>query len=129
MRRLWGENMALITIGGVPVTGITKYTVRRSDLDSENTTRNEAGYMQRDRVRMGAYSVDVACQVKKAAYKSIVDALTPAKFTAVFFDPNSATTQTATMYAGDRSGDLIQLLDETVPGESLWELSFTLVEY
>lgn len=121
--------MAMLTIGGVILPNPTSYKVSRSDLDSESTTRNEAGFLQRDRVRTGVYKIEATWQVKRAAYKTIVDALSGAKLTVVFFDPNSASTKTATMYAGDRSGTLVRHLSETKPTESLWELSCSLIEY
>ncbi|MEI6580205.1 MAG: hypothetical protein WCN92_12210 [Eubacteriales bacterium] len=121
--------MALLTIGSTAMPNPTKYTVKRADLDSENTTRDELGNLHRERVRAGAYVIDVAWQVTKAAFKTVVDALAPVSFSATFFDPNSASTATATMYAGDRTGDLLQYTDEAHPENSMWELSATLVQY
>jgi hypothetical protein len=119
--------VSMISIGGVPLPNPTKYSVKRSDLDSESTTRNEAGYLQRDRVRAGTYSIDVSWRVQRADYKKVTDATAAASFSVTFFDPFSVSTKTATMYAGDKQGELVSYTDDA--SKSLWELSVSLIEY
>ena len=121
--------MALITIGGVALPKTSSYKVTSSDLDGENTTRDEAGYIQRDRIRAGVRRIDATWNISKAAYQAIAAAVAPARFSVTFFDPASASMQTAYMYAGDRGGDLVVHLDEAHPENSRWELSVSLVEY
>lgn len=120
--------MALITIGSTAMPNPYAYNVTRSDLDSENTTRSESGVMLRDRVRAGVYKIEASWKVKRADYKKVVDAVALETFSVTFFDPNSATTKTATMYAGDRVGSLVAYLDETKPSDSVWDLTLSLIE-
>ncbi len=121
--------MAIIKIGSTDMPAPTKYTVTLQDIDSENTRRTETGLLQRDRVRAGVYKIQVSWKVTKVQLKQITDALSPAKFSVIFFDPTSSSNKTADMYCGDRTGNLILLKDPNNPNESLWELSTSLIEY
>ena len=121
--------MAMITIGGVAMPQPTQYQVTLQDLDSENTTRNEAGKLKRDRIRAGVYKIAVTWQVNRAGLKKITDAVAPASFAVVFFDPATGGNKTATMYAGDRTGELLAYTDEARPGDSLWEVTVDLTQY
>lgn len=121
--------MALIKIGSTSLPDPVKYSVTLQDIDSENTRRTEAGTMTRDRVRAGVYKIQVAWKVTKTQLKTITDAISPAQFSVTFFDPTTSTNPTKYMYSGDRTGKLILLKDPNNPGESLWELSTSLIEY
>jgi hypothetical protein len=121
--------MAMISIGGVALPNPTDYKVILQDLDSDNTTRSETGFLTRDRVRAGIYKIDVTWQVKRPLLKLITDQLETAKFTVTFFDPTDSADHTAQMYCGDRSGTLKSYTDESKPDESLWELSLQLIEF
>lgn len=117
----------MIKIGNTTLPLPSDYKVTRADIDSDSTHRTEAGYLKRDRVRSGVYNVDVSWRVSGAQYKTITDALSPASFSVTFFDPNSATTKTCTMYASDRTGQLVNYLG--TGKTAMWDLSVTLVEY
>jgi len=119
--------MALIQINGVNLPPPVEYSVELYDIDSENTKRTETGVLQRDRVRAGVYKIQVKWKVTKAQLKTITDALKPAKFSVMFFDPTTSTNPTKYMYCGDRSANLI--LNKNNPDDSLWELSTSLIEY
>lgn len=120
---------AIITIGSTELPAPVEYTVSLQDIDSENTRRTEAGILTRDRVRGGVYKIQVAWKVTKTQLKTITDAISPAQFSVTFFDPTTSTDPTKYMYSGDRTGKLILLKDPNNPGESLWELSTSLIEY
>ncbi len=121
--------MALIKIGSTPLPDPVEYSVSLQDIDSENTRRTETGTLKRDRVRAGVYKIQVAWKVTKTQLKTITDAISPAQFSVTFFDPTTSTNPTKYMYSGDRTGKLILLKDPNNPGESLWELSTSLIEY
>jgi hypothetical protein len=117
----------MIQINGVDLPAPVEYSVSLQDIDSENTRRTETGVLQRDRVRAGVYKIQVKWRVTKTQLKTITDALKPAKFSVMFFDPTTSTNPTRSMYCGDRNADL--LYNEVNPDESLWELSTSLIEY
>ena len=117
--------MALITIGSTPLPDPVEYSVTLQDIDSENTRRTESGILTRDRVRAGVYKIQVAWKVNKADLKKITDAVAPAKFSVTFFDPTTSSNPTKDMYVGDRTANLIHLES----GQSLWELTLSLIEY
>ncbi len=119
--------MALIQINGVDMPPPVEYSVSLQDIDSENTRRTETGVLQRDRVRAGVYKIEVKWLVTKTQLKTITDALKPAKFSVMFFDPTTSTNPTRSMYCGDRNADLV--LNKENPDKSLWELSTSLIEY
>ena len=117
---------AMITVGATALPNPTDYQVTRSDLDSDNTSRSEAGVLQRDRVRAGIYKLQLTFRVTRANLKVITDAIAPASFAVTFFDPTTSSSPTKTMYAGDRAAKLIQSVDG---GESYWDLSVDLIEF
>ena len=118
--------MAMIVVGSTSLPNPTEYTVTRSDLDSDNTGRSESGILQRDRVRAGVYKIQTTFRVTQPNLKIITDAITPVSFSVTFFDPTSSSNPTKTMYAGDRSGKLLQSVDG---GASYWDLTVDLIEY
>jgi len=120
--------MAMLTINDVQMPRPTKYKVDVMDLDSENTIRTESGIITRDRIRAGVYKIDVAFEVCKSQLKAIADSIAPESFPVTFFDPFSLTDSTKTMYAGNKSCDLKSYLNEAAPNDSVWELSFSMVE-
>ena len=120
---------AIITIGSTELPAPVEYTVTLQDIDSENTRRTESGILTRDRVRAGVYKIQATWKVNKTDLKIITDAISPAKFSVTFFDPTTSTSPTKSMYCGDRAGKLVLLKDPNNPGESLWELSTSLIEY
>jgi hypothetical protein len=117
--------MALITIGTTPLPDPAEYSVTLQDIDSENTRRTEAGVLTRDRVRAGVYKIQATWKVNKTDLKKITDAVSPAKFSVTFFDPTTSSNPTKDMYVGDRTANLLYLES----GQSLWELTLSLIEY
>ncbi len=118
--------MGMIVIGAVDLPDPASYDVQRSDLDSENTGRSEAGVLQRDRVRAGVYKLSLTFRVTKTDLKVITDALAPVSFSCTFFDPTTSSAPTKTMYAGDRRAKMIYY---PATGETRWELSVDLIEF
>lgn len=121
--------MAMIMINGTPLPNPSSYSVTRRDGDSENTTRDEAWILRRDRVRAGMYQIEATWQGKLADINAIASALSPDEFSVTFLDPTTGGVGTATMYAGDRKANLKSYTDETKPNNSIWELSVSLIEY
>ena len=117
--------MALIKIGSTTLPDPTEYSVSLQDIDSENTRRTEAGILTRDRVRAGVYKIQATWKVNKTELKTITDAVKPAQFSVTFFDPTTSTNPTRPMYVGDRTANLLHLES----GQSLWELTLSLIEY
>lgn len=119
--------MALLIINGVTLPEPTEYRVMLQDFDGENTSRSETGMLHRDRIRSGVYKIEVGWIVTKEQLKIIIDAVTSARFSVNFFDPTKSSRSTAWMYVGDRSGSL--KANAKNGNESLWYLSFSLIEY
>jgi hypothetical protein len=124
--------MAMITINGValPNPSVGGYTVTRRDLDSENTTRNTKGILMRDRIRAGVYEINCAWDILTPSQKNVIEnAIYPAKLQVSFFDSTSGTTVTRSMYASDRTAQLVRYLDESKPQQALWSYAFSLIEF
>lgn len=132
--------MALLIIGAVPLPNPFEFSVTRSDLDSEATGRSETGLLQRTVVR-GAnsagtainggavYKITYGAKVTKAQLKTITDAIAPQTFSATFFDGTASSDTTKTFYCGDRTCKLSKYVNESLPADSYWEISFSLVQY
>ena len=123
--------MVLLKIGSANLPNPSSYKVSRSDMDGPNTKRTEAGVLNRERVRAGVYKIQVSWgALTMTELTAVTTALTPAEFTVTFFDPTTATAgKTAKMYAGDRSAELVRVIDENKTAESRWSLSVSLTEF
>lgn len=119
--------MAIITIGGVTLPHPSSISVASQDLDSPDTTRNEMGYLQRDRVRAGVYKLGLEFAAKTGPeITSIESAISPASFDVTF--PDSSGMVTKTMYVGDRTKSL-DLYKGGDFDEMRWTISFDLIEF
>lgn len=103
------------------------YNVSLQDLDSEDSGRSETGKMYRNRIRAGVYKIQATWRVNRTDLKMIVDAISEASFSVRFFDPNTASTKTCTMYAGDRSSAMV--LNNDTASDTLWDFSVNFIEY
>lgn len=104
-----------ITINGTRLPTPTTYRVQMADLDTENTTRDETGVLHRDRIRSGVYKIIVSWRLRSSILASVISLIQSSSFTVTFFDTNTMTYQTKTMYAGDRESEVI-IGDETAAG-------------
>lgn len=122
--------MTLIKVNGqaLPTPTADGFSISRSDLDGSSTGRGEDGIMFRDRVREGIYKIELTWQLSMNDLKTVVSALTPDSFTVEFFDITTCSYVTRTMYAGDRSGKVINYIDADNPGTAMCELSCNLIE-
>lgn len=122
--------MTLIKVNGqaLPTPSADGFSISRSDLDGSSTGRGEDGIMFRDRVREGIYKIELTWQLSMTDLKAVVSALTPDSFTVEFFDITTCSYVTRTMYAGDRSGKVINYIDADNPGDAMCELSCNLIE-
>ena len=114
--------MAILQINGVDMPEPSSFKVGLQDLDSEKSTRNEAGRIQRDRIRQGVYKIDGEWRnISGTAVTKLENATSPSSFTARF--TTASGTKTKVMYVGDRSEEMIRSAKGYV-----WNMSFNLVE-
>lgn len=119
--------MNIITIDGVNLPHPSSLTVSMQDLDSNDTTRNERGVLQRDRVRAGVYKIELSFNAKKGNEIQIIEsAIRNSKLSVTF--PDTTGRITKQMYVGDRNKEVV-LYNGGVSDEIRWTLSFNLVEY
>lgn len=114
----------ILTIDGVDLPAPSTFKAPLQDLDSEDTYRNELGYIQRDRIRAGIYKVPVSWKgVTNSDAVKILNAVSPASFKASFPTPWGRVTKT--MYAGDRDVEMIKYDNDN---SIRWDISFNLTE-
>lgn len=120
--------MALLKINGVDMPTPSSFKVPESDLDSQDTGRNELGFLQRDRVRQGLRKIECSWNALKPAEASILlKAVKPASVLVTYMDPEEATYVNKNMYVGDRSSEM-KIYDDST-GDCRWNISFNLTEY
>ena len=119
--------MALLNINNVDMPKPTTYQVSVQDLDSSESVRSESGVLHRDRVRAGVRKIEVGWTVRTAESSKILKAVSGESFTVKFFDPQQNSVETATMYAGDKTVSLKNLIGDTGAATTLWEVSFSLI--
>lgn len=121
--------MALLSINNVDMPKPTTYQVGVQDLDSAESVRSESGVLHRDRVRAGVRKLELGWTVRTAESSKILKAVSGESFTVKFFDPQQNSVETATMYAGDKTVSLKNLIGDIGAATTLWEISFNLIEF
>lgn len=117
--------MAIIIIDGVDLPAPSSMSIPLADLDSPDTTRNELGILQRDRIRQGVHKVELSWNVLTSGeVTTILNAIEPDKFNVTFPTPFGNVTKE--MYCGDRKLEAVLYRNGQNP---LWSLSFNLIEY
>jgi hypothetical protein len=96
-----------IRINNTTLPSPRSYRVERSDLDSERTTRDESGYLHRDRIRKGVYKLYLQWRLTPAQLETIIPLIERESFSVTFLDPTSCAQHTATMYTGNRSAEIV----------------------
>lgn len=123
-----GFELAILSIGGADMPDPSSLTVKYQDVDSDNSKRNGAGYLQRDRLRGGnTVAHTLSCKWTAASVTeahTILTAVSAASFSVKFYDPRTAGDLTITAYVGDRSGDTL-----VAQVGKRFAISFDLVEY
>lgn len=113
----------VLTIDGVALPPPMTYSVEYNDLDSPDTGRTEDGMLHRVRVRHDVAKIKVAWkQLNTADADLILNAIAPSSFTVIYY---FGTPITATMYAGNRSCELIRINNN----KAKWNISFDLIEF
>ena len=117
-----------LKIDGVAMPTPKAYSIQRSDLDSDGTTRDEAGYLKRDRVRANTYKVIYEWRVKETDLQKLNSYLSREKFIAQIYDGTTGGYLNITAYASaDRTSTLV--LPEPNPSNNWWDFSCSVIEY
>lgn len=118
-----------LKINGVGMPTPKAYSIQRSDLDSQNTTRNEAGYLQRDRIRDNTYKINCEWRIQEKDLQKLNSALSPEQFTAEIYDGTTGgyLTIEEAYASADRISTLV--LPEPNPGDNWWDFSCSIIQY
>lgn len=118
--------MAMINVNGVDLPSPLPFKLPHIDLDSQDTGRNELGYMQRDRVRHDVFSLELEWKyLSSEQLQTILTAIEPAQFTVKF--PSYKGELTKTMYAGNRQIQMVTYNDDY--NKIKWDLSCPFIEF
>lgn len=116
--------MTILKIGSTDMPAPSVFRIPQYDLDSADTQRNEEGYLQRDRIRQGISKVELEWRgVTNTELSTLLNAVSPAQVQVTFMAGSS--TETKTMYVGDRNVELVK----NHGGDVRWNVSFNLTEY
>ena len=116
---------AMLNFGGVDLPAPSKYKLPNFDLDSEDSNRNELGYLQRDRIRSEIYKAELEFIVNSSDLALIKSAISPAQFEAKIISEVGIITKT--MMAGDRNIEMVKYNEDY--NKIMWLISFNIVEY
>lgn len=119
----------MIAIDGVMLPNPTKYLVGMSDLDSSDTTRNEAGVLVRNRVRQGVTKIELSFVLQGKHAAEVLSLVTPDKVHVEYFDPRVFEPREIDAYVGDRSSNMQVYTPDMSIEDIWWEISFNLIEY
>jgi hypothetical protein len=117
-----------LKINGVTMPTPKSFQILRADLDSDKSSRSEAGYMKRDRVRADTRKFTLSWTLKESDMIFLLSYLSLVEFTAEVYDATIGGYAQYTMYAGDRTADLIKWNPEN-PSENWYTVSCNLIEY
>ena len=119
-------DIVMVNLNGVDLPSPSVYRIGRQDLDSEDSGRNELGFLTRDRLREGILKVELeywAIDNEKA--NVILGVLTAPSFNAtVLVEGHTITKQ---MYVSDRSSELVRFMNRE--DKMAWNINFSLIEY
>ena len=109
-------------IDGRPMPTPNRCPITQYDMDSAKSGRAENGYMHRDRIRSGMFSMQPSwVHLTAAQAEALENALAPAAFHVQF--RLAGKTRTKRMYAGDRQWE-----PDFHEGEEFWNLTVQLIE-
>lgn len=118
--------MAMVSIDGIDLPGVSTYKIPNSDLDSSDTGRNELGVLQRDRIRDSVFKVELGFTgITSSELATIKSAVKPAQFQATLITETGLVTKT--MYASDRIIEMVKY-DEDY-NKIRWNIKFNLIEF
>lgn len=115
--------MEILTVDGVALPAPNEYKVVLSDLDSAGTGRTEDGVLVRERVRGGVAKITASWSALSTEdCARVLNATAADRLEVAYF---FGETRTASMYAGDRTADLVAAR----PGRAVWSVALSLIEY
>ncbi len=134
------NNRCLLEIDGVPMPNPTTYEIPFDDLDSADSSQSESGVQIRNRVRAFISQINLAWRVSGADATKVLLASKPDKVQVKFldptidpdsegYDPTKGLYSTKEMFVQSRSCTLVRLGNAGDRDSSLWDISFTLMEY
>ena len=113
----------IVSINGVQLPTPTTYSVEYNDIDSPDTGRSEDGTLHRHRVRQEVAKLKLEWrQIDTDKADIILNALVPDSFSVVYY---FGVQKTATMYAGNKSCELVRVNYE----HAKWNISVDLIEF
>ena len=119
--------MTIISIDGVDLPSPSVYRLPRFDMDSSDTTRNELGVLQRDRIRQGIYKIELEWKAITSPQLHLIEmAIEPARVQVKFLTATGY--KTKTMYVGDRFLEMALFCNRKTD-DIRWNISFNLIEY
>lgn len=116
----------MITANGVDLPSPSVYRIGRQDLDSEDSGRNELGFLTRDRLREGVLKIEVEYwAINNSDSTLILQALSSAEMNVEFLLEGHKVSKK--MYVGDRSSELVRFMNRE--DKMAWNVNFSLIEY
>ena len=119
--------MIFIQIGNYTLPTPTAYSCDYEDLDSEKTTRNERGYLKRDRLRADMFKISASFRIPIKELTSLANAVKPKTFVVKVFDLTTGGTVTKTMYASSKHAEIVSVVDKSKVGNTYVDYSFNLI--
>ncbi len=110
---------------GTPLPMPDSYEVRLNDVEADSSGETEAGTVQRDLVRKGVATIDVAFSVSSKWLALLTSFKQKEKIIVGFFDTEGLEVKTAEMFMDGYKAGLVK--DTSQKG--LWKVSFTLKEF
>lgn len=118
--------MAMINIDGTDLPAPSKFKLYNMDLDSEDTKRNELGYVQRDRIREGVFKTEQEWKaITSSQLATIKAAISPASFQATLITEVGRIIKT--MYASDRNIEMVKYDPDY--NKIRWDINCNFIEY
>lgn len=118
--------MALLRINGVDLPDPAKFEAPTNDLDSEESFRDEDGYLHRDPIRQDIRKIIVGWKgITNSELALIKSSVSPPSFTASW--PTELGRVSKTMYASAEKS--IILVKYESDAKMWWDIDFSLIEY
>lgn len=104
------------------------FTPVYADFDSENSTRNEVGYLTRERIRAGQVSPKFSWRIKTADLNKLLNMIENEHLSVTYFDPKENGMKTFDGYAQATRQPTLALWGENY-ADCWWDFECSFIEY
>lgn len=116
-----------LVIDGVEMPAPSTYTIKRTDIDGDDSLISEAGISKRDRIRQGVYEIPCDWIIREKELQKLYNALSRESFNAEIYDGTTGSYITINAKASNERTATLTMPNDN-PIKNLWSFSCSIIE-